>query len=254
MIPQQRSRLSPLVPRQELPECLSAMAVVRFFLWPQLGEGLLNRWKVKQRIVAETVTTAKGVENQAIRLSAKHFQNSPVSGRRDHADETAGAFFPGNAPQLSDQTSVVRLVISVVVLQVWSFCRIARGMHARRSAEGIDFQSGIVGQNDFSGNIAAVPRCLFSRVFFKRDAVLDDRRQGSEVREGVDLNSDARSGPGEIPQLTRIGRGDEHTMNHDFGQVTSALRVACAGITRVRKAVPSSPRISRLQEFGPRCG
>src|SRR5260221_2800310 len=102
------------VPVEKFAEGCSAVTVLGFLFWGQFGEGFLDGWKIKERVVSESVRAAGGIEEHAFGLAAKRVQGLPIASSGDHTNETASAVLRGNFSELADQAGVVGLVVSVV--------------------------------------------------------------------------------------------------------------------------------------------
>src|ERR1700730_9176113 len=89
-----RSEVSALrerdIPFKQLPKCRAPVAVLRFFFGAEFGESLANLRKVKQRIVAEAIASARRIENYSFRLPAKGSQRFSVASGSEHAYESSG--------------------------------------------------------------------------------------------------------------------------------------------------------------------
>ena len=98
-------------PLQKLAEGRAAMAVLGLLFGGELGEGLADLGEEEQRIVAESVVSARGVQDQAFGFAVKCCQRVSVAGDGDHAGEVAGAVFVRNFVQLAQQAGIVGLVV-----------------------------------------------------------------------------------------------------------------------------------------------
>src|ERR1700690_2840698 len=96
-----------VLPFQEGAKSGAAMAVFSFFFGAQLGKGLADLRKIKERIVAEAVRTTRGMKNDAFRFSVEGLQSVTVAGSGDHADKPPGTVFVGNIVQFAQQPCVV---------------------------------------------------------------------------------------------------------------------------------------------------
>ena len=102
-------------PFQQPAERRAAMTVLGFFLRCQFREGFFNLRKIKQRIVAEAVRTARRIENHTFRRAAKGRQCFSIARHRQHSNKSSSPLGGRNAPQLAKYTGVVGLVIGVGV-------------------------------------------------------------------------------------------------------------------------------------------
>ena len=92
-------------------------------------------------------------------------------------------------------------------------------MNSGRTTKSIDFEARVVGYNQFAGNGKAVGLRFLARIFFKAGAVLDDRRQGSEVRNIGDGDADGLGCSGKIAQLASV-RGCQENGARDRSHAT----------------------------------
>src|ERR1019366_1642461 len=97
-------------PLQKLAEGRPAMAVLGLFFGGEFGEGLVDLGKEKQWIVAESVATARRVQNNAFGLAMKRCQGVSVARHGDHAHEAAAAVLVRNIVKFAQQPCVVSLV------------------------------------------------------------------------------------------------------------------------------------------------
>ena len=102
-----------------------------------------------------------------------------LASQGDHAAETGGAVCA--CLKRIEQFAVVGLVVAVNP-------GIAGGVYTRRAVEGVDFQSGIVGQRRESA-CSAQAGGLLDRVAGKAVAVLDDLGQAGDVGESRELKA-----------------------------------------------------------------
>src|SRR5581483_4933505 len=211
-----------LIPLQELPECGSAMAVLRFFLGLQFGKSFLNGWEVKQRIIAKSVLSARGVDDYTFRLSAEGLNGFPIASGDNHAYESGYSLLGRNLLQFAKQARIIGFVVGVAVRQMRFVGSISGRMHAGSTAESIDFETGIVRQDEFSWRVAAVTLGFFARIRLESFSVFYDRGQGREVGEGSDLNSQGFRGASKVSQLAGIRGSDENSFGHfKTGSVTT---------------------------------
>jgi hypothetical protein len=91
------------------------------------------------------------------------------------------------------------MVVGVFIGQVRLFGCIPCRVHTGSAIQGIDFEPGIVGDDDFSRRIAAVLFGLLAGVLLKCGAVFHNGRQGREVRDSSDLNGMRPSSSGKVP-------------------------------------------------------
>jgi len=197
------------------------MAVLGFLFRAQLRECLLDLRKIKQRIIAETICSARTVKNDSFGCPAKSRQRLAVPGGGQHADESSSSLSVCNALQLMQNARIVGVVIGVCVgfmrfLILQNRCRVAGRVHAGSAAQSVNLQARIVGDHDLARNAATVGLRFLPRISLEGKAILNHRGQGSEVRNAGNLHSVTQSGAGEVAQLAGIGRCDEDFSRHAF--------------------------------------
>ena len=183
------------------------MAVLGLFFRRQFGEGFLNGRKIEEGVVSESVGATGGIEEQAFGLAAKRVQGLPSRARRS-PNEAAGAVFRGNFSEFADQAGVVGLVVGVVSYEVRLVGRITGGVHAGSAAQAIDFQAGVVSENDFSRGICAVVFGFLASIGFEGETVLDSCGNGLEIGERFDRDSQRSSGSGKVTELAWVRSSD----------------------------------------------
>ena len=173
----------------------------------------MNGRKIEERVVAESVRAARGIEKHAFGLAAKYIQGLTVAGGGDHAYKSGGAIFRGNLSEFANQARVVGLVVGVISDQVRLVGGITGRVDAGSAAQRIHFEAGVVGENDFSWGISAVVFGFLAGIGFEGETVLDGGGNGSEIRQRLDRDSQrgeaapakSRSLPGfEVAMRTRI--------------------------------------------------
>ena len=75
--------------------------------------------------------------------------------------------------QFAEDTGVIGVVVGVVVGLVGFVGGIAGGVDSGGAGEGVDFEAGVVGQDDFSGDGTAVLFGFLAGVGFEGFAVFD---------------------------------------------------------------------------------
>src|SRR6266849_2639020 len=195
-----------VVPLEKFVEGRASVAIAGFFFGGQFCESLLNLRKVKKRVVTETVCPARSVENDSFRFPVKRGESLAIASSRQHTDKSSAAFLRWQALQFAQHARIVRIVIRVcpgfvrLLIQQVGSC-IAGGMHTGGSVQRINLESGIVGDDEFSRDVAAAGFRLLPGVFFEGETVLDHSGQGREVGDRGDLDSMRRGGAGKIAQL-----------------------------------------------------
>src|SRR5215469_919153 len=98
------------------------------------------------------------MENDTFGRAVKRRERVAIARGGDHADEAPGAEFVRYVVQLSQQAGVVGFVIGVARMfgSVVLVRCIPGRTHARRAFEGVDFKSGVVGDDDLALSALAV--------------------------------------------------------------------------------------------------
>src|SRR6516225_8696108 len=100
-------------PVQKLPKRSATVAVFGLLLGGEFCEGLLDLRKEKQGIVAESVKSSRGVQDETFGVSPKRRQRVPVPGDGNHADEPSVAKLFRDIVQLAQQAGIVGFVIGM---------------------------------------------------------------------------------------------------------------------------------------------
>src|ERR1039458_327018 len=147
-----------VLPREERPERRASVAVERFLLGAQFGEGLADLGKVEKRVIAETVSASRRAQENAFGFAFKGCQSVAVAGRGDSADEPAGAVFVGNLVQLAQQARVVGFVGrgQRQLRRVGLVGSIARGANPWSAAQRVDFEAGVISDYQLAFGVLAV--------------------------------------------------------------------------------------------------
>ena len=79
---------------QDFTESLAAMAVEMLFGGGELGVGLTQGFKVKDRVIAESASASRFVGDQAVAAAGDHRKRTALPGQRCNADEMCAPVFP----------------------------------------------------------------------------------------------------------------------------------------------------------------
>src|ERR1022692_3236007 len=168
-----------VLPCEERPERRASVAVERFLLGAQFGEGLADLGEVEQRVIAETVRASRRAQENAFGFALKAGQCMAVAGHGDNADEPASAVFVRNVVQFAQEARVIGFVIGVWGM-LWCVAlvgSIACGADPWSAAKRIDFQARVVGDYQLAFGVFAVVLGLLARVGFEGQAIFDDTGQ-----------------------------------------------------------------------------
>ena len=150
------------------------MAVLGLLFGAQFCESFLDRGKIKERVIAKSVRSARDIQEHAFRLTAEHSQRLPIAGRCDDTHKPAAALFRGDFSKLPNQPGIVGLIVGIVPDQVRLVRGVTGGMDSRSTAQSIHFESRIVREHDFAGRVTAVAFGFLARIGLEGQTVFDD--------------------------------------------------------------------------------
>src|SRR5213593_820122 len=107
----------------------------------QLGEGTAERWIEEQRIVAEASTTTRRVEDDAFRRTRGDVFASTRIRHSDDAAKPRSAPRGRNIPQSLQRPAATARIVEARATE-------ARRANTGQAAEGVDLDSGIVGEGE----------------------------------------------------------------------------------------------------------
>ncbi len=107
----------------------------------------------------------------------------------EDADESSRTMGRRNVLQFPQQARVVGIVGGVGAGFGGLVGGVASRVYAGRSLQSVHLQAGIVGDHDFSRNVATISLRFLARVGFEGQSIFDDGGQGRELRNAGDLNS-----------------------------------------------------------------
>ena len=108
-----RALASAFAPLKKSPERLPAMAVSGLLLCRQFRKCFLNRRKIKQRIVSETILPARRVKNHAFGLAMKHSERLAIPRRSNDANKSPCPFFSRDASNLANHPCIIFFIIGI---------------------------------------------------------------------------------------------------------------------------------------------
>src|SRR5581483_2298356 len=154
------------------------MAVLSFTFGGQFCKRFSNDREEKHGIVTESSRSLEPVKKYAFGHATKGAECPPVLCGRNNTDETRGSFLRRHPLQFTKNALIVCVVVGVV-LGFGGFLRsVSRGVYAGRTAESVDFQAGIIGQDYLGVRETAVELRLFAGIGLESGAVFDDWREG----------------------------------------------------------------------------
>jgi len=186
------------------------MAVVRFVGHVQFRERLPDLREKKQRIVAEAIVAAGRIQDDAFGGAAEGGEGLAIAGGGDDADESRGALFGRHTGQFAQHARIVRFVVGVGFGGVRFVSGVARGMDAGRALQSVDFEAGIVGDDELARNGTTVGLSFLAGILLEGGAVFDNQGQGGEIRDRCNADAVRLGGSGKITQLAWIRSGDEN--------------------------------------------
>src|SRR5438552_3454861 len=113
-----------------------------------------------------------------------------ITGNSYDTNKPAGAEFVGNPRELAQHASIVSFVVGVgsVFRGVHFVGSVARRAHSGRAAQRVNFQAGIIGNDQLTFGILAVVLGFLLRVGLEGGPVLNHRGQGAESGERSNFN------------------------------------------------------------------
>src|SRR5260370_1789785 len=144
----------------------------------ELGHGLVLFGEVEERVVAEALGAAWRGENFAFDGAVADGEDFAVASGGEDAVVAGGALGEGNAGEEGEEVEVVAVVCGqrrgVLVGWLGGFGWVevvvvgeAGGADAGGSVEGVDFEAGVVGDDDRAGGVAGVVDGFVAGVAFE---------------------------------------------------------------------------------------
>ena len=155
------------------------MADSSFLLSRYLSQGLTIGRVVEDRIVAETVATARRFQQESFPYAGRDLRQGIVSAFevRDNADEATRTFTIGHGFNVGKKFPEVRIITR-------SDTCVARRINAGRAVQRVDREAGVIGNCGQPGMLRRMA-CLDDRVLDEGRAGLvhSERRDGEIARE-----------------------------------------------------------------------
>lgn len=176
-----------------------------------LGHRAAELMQIEERIVAESAGPARGFQDGSFDCSGSYMEYLPITRGSENASIARGAFFCWYAFEFFEQQDIVP---NVCVVE-WGVGRIGKASvrceagrtHAGSTAECIDFEAGIISEDDFCGCEAGVMDGLEDGVFFEGDSGFLGSGNGGEYGEWFDFYVECLRGSGEITEFALTGGG-----------------------------------------------
>ena len=178
------------------------------------GESELR--KEEEGIVSEAAGSARGGENFAIDETFGGQQHLAVSGEGERAAVAGGA--EGDTAQAGQEVEIIAGVDGDLAGATGDIARIlgkARGAYAGFASQGVDFEAGIVGEDESRGEAAVVLR-LETGVAGEGRFILGRRGDFVEIRQRRDGEPAFGSGDREVAELAGVGGGSVESNRHGF--------------------------------------
>ncbi len=204
-----------IAPFQKRSKRLAAMAVSCLLLCRQFRKCFLNRRKIKQRIISETILPARCVKNHAFCFAMKDRKRLAVPRRRNHTNESSGAFIRRHASNLANQSRIIFFIVGIEFRLVRFFRRIPCRMGSRSPAQRVDLKPRVIRQHNFSRRRQTIFLCLLARVRLEGQSIFDNGRKRREARDRGNLNPMRPSRPGKVTNLASIGSRNQYA-SHMF--------------------------------------
>jgi hypothetical protein len=191
---------------EERGEGSAAMAEGEFGFDVEFGHGLVLIGQVEEGIVAETAGATRGGEDFAFDGAMADAEDLSVADCCEDAVIAGCWISVGDFAEGFEEAEVVALVGCSNAEEVFVF-GVAGGADAGCSIEGVDFEAGVVGDDDFAGSVMGVVDGFEAGVAFEGGFVFGgsgDFFYAGEWREGDVL----RCCGGEVAKLAGVGGGD----------------------------------------------
>jgi hypothetical protein len=136
---------------EERTEGIASMGEVPFLFTPDFGEGEAEGGNEEKRVVTKAIGAAGLVEYLAFDDAFGAEEDFAVAGEGEGADETCGAGCVGESGEEGEEAEVVASVFATgggVEVEVVGE---AGGAYAGVATEGVDFEAGIVGEDEAVG-------------------------------------------------------------------------------------------------------
>jgi hypothetical protein len=182
----------------------AAMADGVLLVRRELGERFPKAGDEEQRVVAESSAAARRFRYDPARLAPRLARDPAVAGEDHDADETGPPPLSGDTREKAEELAVVGFVGRTGQGEPGRF-------HSGRQAERLDLESGILGQRRES-RTPAVIKGLAPGVLGKGPAPLAVLDAGQNVREADDPERQAGERGADLPDLSRVRRGDEQKL------------------------------------------
>ena len=195
------------------------------------GHGALEGRQVEERIVAEAASAARGLEDESIDGAFGRLDDFTVECGDQDAAITGGALVGrdfGEALEQDDVVPDVGVVVGIGRVDETGVGCIASGTDAGSAIEGVDFEAGVVGEDELAGGETRVIDGFDSGVGEEGVAVFfggwDVVGSGQRVnKDGVGVGGGA-----EVAELALTGCGCEKTESHE----ESVTVVGACGLCR----------------------
>lgn len=177
----------------------------------EFGEGAVVAGGLEDGVVAEAVVTAWLFGDVAFHGAAEDADGFALLGQGEDADEAGGggrAALQAAAGLKTRPPGKLGEEFGDVVGVGGVFAGVAGGMHAGGAAEGVDFEAGVVGDDEAARQKTGGGEGFQCGVFLEGAAGFVDGRLVREGGEVGDFEAGSEDG-GELAGLVRVARGEE---------------------------------------------
>ena len=172
----------------------------------ELGHGAVECWEIEEGVEAETGGAARGGEDFSVYGAVGFGEDFCVAGCDEDAAVTGGAGIRGLGEGVEEAEVVADVWIERSgvrrALEVHVFC-VAGGADTGGKVEGVDFEAGVVGQDDLAGCVGSVVEGLEAGVAGEGGLVFFWGGDVLEVGQGGEGDAGGGGG-GEVAELAGV--------------------------------------------------
>ena len=206
----------------------AAMAEGELGLKIDFGHRAVELRKVEERVIPEAAGAARGVQDHSIDGAVGHMSWLSVASGDKHAVIARGALGWRNGIEALKEHDIVPdigVVICIGRIDQAGVRSEAGGANSRSTGEGVDFESGIIGEDEQSGCELGIIDRFERSVFGEAIAVLFGWVDVLQIGQGVDRDSVRLSRGAKIAQFALAGRSYVEAKGHAMSVSKGGTRV-----------------------------
>ena len=197
------------------------------------GHGVLEFGQIEERVVAEAARAARRFEDESFDRAVCCIEGLAIAGGDEDAVVAGGALGCWNAGEALEQDHVVPDV--GVVVGIWRVDEAGiggetGGANAGRSVEGVDFEAGVIGEDEVIRCETGVVDSLEGSVGPEGGAAFFRGGNGDQAGQRFDEDVVGSGGGGEVAELSFAGGGGVEVEGHG-----ESVTVVCEGKQRPGK-------------------